>query len=137
MCTVLPAKYLLSYRKQSPSILHCTLDYSILCVYVDAEVYCGNLVSSAFIYLVLRWLCSTTRSGGGIAGLTTAIALSRLSAEKKDIQIDIYEAATKYSEIGAGVGMWRRPWKVMKLLGLDKALGKIAEIPAEEDKPGK
>ncbi|KAI5114866.1 hypothetical protein M0805_009927, partial [Coniferiporia weirii] len=73
--------------------------------------------------------------GGGIAGLTAAIALSRLSRVRKDIQIDLYESATEFTEIGAGVGMWRRPWKVMKSLGLEEELRKLCEVPAVEDKP--
>ncbi|KAH8111717.1 FAD/NAD-binding domain-containing protein [Phellopilus nigrolimitatus] len=72
--------------------------------------------------------------GGGIAGLTAAIALSRLSS-KKDIRIDIYEAAQEFAEVGAGLVMWRRPWKVMKALGLEQELAKLTETPAGEDKP--
>ena len=62
-----------------------------------------------------------------------AIALSRLSAERKDIQIDVYEAASKFAEIGAGVGMWRRPWEVMKLLGVDKGISKIVQVPEDDE----
>ncbi|KAI5116471.1 hypothetical protein M0805_001634 [Coniferiporia weirii] len=73
--------------------------------------------------------------GGGIAGLTAAIALSRLSRGRKDIQIDLYESASEFTDIGAGIGMWRRPWKVMKSLGLDGELRKLCEVPIVEDKP--
>lgn len=37
--------------------------------------------------------------GGGIAGLTMAIAL-----HKRDIQVTIYEQASRFGEVGAGVG---------------------------------
>ncbi|KAI5117035.1 hypothetical protein M0805_002251 [Coniferiporia weirii] len=37
--------------------------------------------------------------GGGIGGLTAAITLSRLSRDKKDIRIDLYEAAHEFTEI--------------------------------------
>lgn len=40
-------------------------------------------------------------SGGGIGGLTCAVAFSKYS----DIAVDIYESAAQFSEIGAGVGM--------------------------------
>lgn len=73
-------------------------------------------------------------SGGGIAGLTAAIAISKLSSARADIHIDIYEAAHIFTEIGAGIGMWRRPWKIMKILGLDEDLRKIANSPVQEDK---
>ncbi|KAI5117340.1 hypothetical protein M0805_001945 [Coniferiporia weirii] len=73
--------------------------------------------------------------GGGIGGLTTAIALSRFSHEDRDVQVDLYEAAHQFTEIGAGVGMWRRPWKIMKLLGLEEELRKLCDVPIIEDKP--
>ncbi|KAH8111730.1 FAD/NAD-binding domain-containing protein [Phellopilus nigrolimitatus] len=73
--------------------------------------------------------------GGGIGGLTAAIALARFSSEKKDIRIDIYEAAREFTEIGAGVVMFLRPWGVMKTLGLEQELAKISEVPIIENKP--
>ena len=36
----------------------------------------------------------------------------------QDIKIEVYEAAEKFSEIGAGFGFWSRPWKILKKLGL-------------------
>ncbi|KAH8111716.1 FAD/NAD-binding domain-containing protein [Phellopilus nigrolimitatus] len=73
--------------------------------------------------------------GGGIGGLIAAIAISRLSSGKKDIRIDIYEAAREFTEIGAGVAMFLRPWGVMKTLGLKQELAKISEVPKIENKP--
>ncbi|KAH8111745.1 FAD/NAD-binding domain-containing protein [Phellopilus nigrolimitatus] len=70
--------------------------------------------------------------GGGIAGLTTAIAIAHFS-KLKDVHIDIYEAAQAFTEIGAGVGMMRRPWRVMKTLGLDGKLRKLVNVPENED----
>lgn len=74
-------------------------------------------------------------SGGGIAGLVTAIALTRLSSEKRDIRIEIFESAQAFSEIGAGIGMSQRPWEVMKTLHLQDALKKIVEVPENENEP--
>ena len=68
-------------------------------------------------------------SGGGIAGLVFSIALSRFS---DNIQIDIYEAAHEFTEIGAGVGFMLRSWKIMRALGLDKELKSMVE-PFEDD----
>lgn len=73
--------------------------------------------------------------GGGIAGLTTAIALSRLD-QKDNIKIDIYEGAGAFAEIGAGVSVMRRPWSILKKLGLAEDLGKIYEA-AILDEPRK
>lgn len=47
-------------------------------------------------------------SGGGVGGLTLAVALSRC----QDIAIDVYEAAQSFCEIGAGVGVWPRAFRV-------------------------
>ncbi|KAH8111732.1 FAD/NAD-binding domain-containing protein [Phellopilus nigrolimitatus] len=73
--------------------------------------------------------------GGGIGGLIAAIAISRLSSGKKDIRIDIYEAAREFTEIGAGIGMFLRQWGIMKTLGLEQALAKLSEVPIIENKP--
>ena len=49
-----------------------------------------------------------------------------------DIRIDIYEAAREYTEIGVGVGLLKRPWKVLKQLGLAEDMAKIAPVPQDE-----
>ncbi|CAL1714511.1 unnamed protein product [Somion occarium] len=53
-----------------------------------------------------------------------AVALSKYS----DIQVDVYEAAGQFSEVGAGIGMWPRTWNIMESLGLTEDLAKIAVI---------
>ncbi|OAX37336.1 FAD/NAD(P)-binding domain-containing protein [Rhizopogon vinicolor AM-OR11-026] len=53
--------------------------------------------------------------GGGVGGLTFAVALSQYP----DIIIDVYEAAQSFHEIGAGVGMFTRAFKVLRKLGAD------------------
>jgi len=60
--------------------------------------------------------------GGGVGGLTCAVALSRYA----DIQVDVYESASKFAEIGAGIGMWPRTWKIMQALDLDRELAQVA-----------
>lgn len=62
--------------------------------------------------------------GGGVGGLMMAVALSKYS----DIQVDVYEAAGQFSEVGAGIGMWPRTWNIMESLGLTEDLAKIAVI---------
>ncbi len=70
-------------------------------------------------------------SGGGIGGLTLAAALSR----SPEIEVHIYEAASRFSDIGAGLGMWKRTWNVMEELGLGDDLS--AMIGRElSDAPG-
>ena len=47
-------------------------------------------------------------SGGGVGGLTLAVALSKYP----DIEVEVFEAARHFTEIGAGVGIWRRGFRV-------------------------
>lgn len=61
--------------------------------------------------------------GGGVGGLTCALALCRYP----DIDVVVYEAATKFGEVGAGIGLWPRPWKVLAFLGLESDLLKVTE----------
>ncbi|KAG1818991.1 salicylate hydroxylase [Suillus subaureus] len=53
--------------------------------------------------------------GGGVGGLTLAVALSRYP----DIVVDVYEAAQSFYEVGAGIGIWPRAFKVLRKLGRD------------------
>ncbi|TFK99482.1 hypothetical protein BDV98DRAFT_169300 [Pterulicium gracile] len=56
--------------------------------------------------------------GGGIGGLIAALTLSRYP----DLQVDVYESAAEHGEVGAGIGIWPRPWAVIEQLGIDKEL---------------
>jgi hypothetical protein len=55
-------------------------------------------------------------SGGGIGGLTLAFALSR----SPNIRVDVYEAASKFAEIGAGIVVQWRARQVLESLGLEE-----------------
>ncbi|KAI0090694.1 FAD/NAD(P)-binding domain-containing protein [Irpex rosettiformis] len=59
--------------------------------------------------------------GGGIGGLSFAVALSKSGA---DFDVDIYESAQCFSEIGAGIGMWPRVSRTLQSLGLEEDLKK-------------
>ena len=54
-------------------------------------------------------------SGGGIAGLTTAIALQQIGLNPV-----IFEAAPVIREIGAGIGLGANAFKALHYLGIDK-----------------
>jgi hypothetical protein len=45
-----------------------------------------------------------------------------------DIEINIYEAATQFAELGAGVGIWPQPWRVMETLGLAHDLLETTQV---------
>lgn len=53
--------------------------------------------------------------GGGPGGLSSAIALSKLS----HTQVTVYEQATELREIGAGIQIGYNCWKVLELLGAE------------------
>ncbi|KAH9921675.1 FAD/NAD-P-binding domain-containing protein [Epithele typhae] len=59
------------------------------------------------------------RSGSGFGGLLLAIFLQKYCP---DHEIDIYEAAHEFGEIGAGVAMWPRVWQVLRYIGLEDQL---------------
>ncbi|KAI0332657.1 salicylate hydroxylase [Cubamyces sp. BRFM 1775] len=67
--------------------------------------------------------------GGGVGGLTCAVALSRCS----DVHVDVYEAAAEFTEVGAGIGVWPRTWKILCSLGLADDLCKIAIVPPTDE----
>ncbi|KAI0745659.1 FAD/NAD(P)-binding domain-containing protein [Earliella scabrosa] len=69
--------------------------------------------------------------GGGIGGLTLAVALSRYA----DIQVDVYEAAAQFKEIGAGVMIWARTWEILSLLGMSEDFARIAHARPDKS-PG-
>ncbi|KAJ7346846.1 FAD/NAD-P-binding domain-containing protein [Mycena albidolilacea] len=67
--------------------------------------------------------------GGGIGGLCLAVALSRYA----HIQVDVYEGAGRFREIGAGVMIWARTWRILELLGLAEQFIKVTDIPPSPD----
>ncbi len=67
------------------------------------------------------------KSGGGISGLCLAVALSKFP----NIDVQIYEAAERFKEIGAGVMIWSRTWRILELMGLADDFSKIAHAPPD------
>ncbi|KAF9472677.1 salicylate hydroxylase [Pholiota conissans] len=60
--------------------------------------------------------------GAGISGLTLSHALDVFAERYPSLQIDIYEASSVLSEIGAGINIWPRTWRILKTLGLEEPL---------------
>ena len=69
-------------------------------------------------------------SGGGIGGLTLAVALSK----SPNIRVDVYEAASKFTEIGAGIGVWWRTRQILKSLGLEEDVTRLLSFRPGEDR---
>src|SRR5215469_13372302 len=59
--------------------------------------------------------------GGGIGGLTAANALSRAG-----IEVAVYEAAAELKEIGAGVALHANAMRVLRAIGVEDAVRKVA-----------
>jgi salicylate hydroxylase len=59
--------------------------------------------------------------GGGIGGLTAANALSRAG-----IEVAVYEAAAELKEIGAGVALHPNAMKVLRAIGVEDSVRKVA-----------
>ncbi|KIY02000.1 uncharacterized protein Z520_02138 [Fonsecaea multimorphosa CBS 102226] len=62
--------------------------------------------------------------GGGIGGLCTALSLHHHC--RSDVDIDVYEQARQYKEIGAGVGIAVNAAKLLHKIGIGETVGKIA-----------
>ena len=61
--------------------------------------------------------------GGGIGGLTTAIALRQAG-----LDVEVYERAPELKEVGAGLSLWPNAIKVLRQLGLGEALAAISMV---------
>ena len=62
--------------------------------------------------------------GAGIGGLTTALALLR-----SGIEVRIYEQASRFARIGAGIQQTPNAIKVLRILGLEEQLRRVAFHP--------
>lgn len=68
--------------------------------------------------------------GGGIGGIALAIALSR----RTDIELSLFEAASAFSEIGAGVSFGANAVAAIRHLGLEAAYRRVADgSPAPDE----
>ncbi|EIW80026.1 FAD/NAD(P)-binding domain-containing protein [Coniophora puteana RWD-64-598 SS2] len=68
--------------------------------------------------------------GGGISGLALAVALSQVP----DVNVQLYESAGRFREIGAGVMIWFRTWRILELLGVAEDFAKVANAPPTEER---
>ena len=66
--------------------------------------------------------------GGGIGGLTAALALLR-----QGIDVDIYEQAPELKEVGAGVQISSNGTRVLYALGLQEAVERVSSIPTAKE----
>lgn len=69
-------------------------------------------------FLFQRFL-TTAISGGGITGLAFAISLAKTGA---NVDVDVYESASSFNEIGAGIGFSVRILEDLHFLGFSNDL---------------
>ncbi|KZV73542.1 FAD/NAD-P-binding domain-containing protein [Peniophora sp. CONT] len=62
--------------------------------------------------------------GGGVVGLVCAIGLARAG-----VQVDLFEAASKYGEIGAGIGIGHNALRVFEAMGILEDINKATQGP--------
>src|ERR1035437_7427863 len=62
--------------------------------------------------------------GGGIGGLSAALACSRVGA-----QVELFESATEFAEVGAGIQLGPNVMKVLHGWGLQDALSAVCAFP--------
>jgi salicylate hydroxylase len=66
--------------------------------------------------------------GGGIGGLTVALALL-----KRGIDVDVHEQSDALKEVGAGVQLGSNGTRVLYALGLQDALARVQVIPSARE----
>ncbi|GLB41291.1 putative FAD binding domain containing protein [Lyophyllum shimeji] len=66
--------------------------------------------------------------GGGVGGLTFAVAMSRYA----NVEVEIFEAASEFSPIGAGIGIWPRVWKALTSIGLSSLASHASSQPSND-----
>ena len=66
--------------------------------------------------------------GGGIGGLTTALALLR-----RGLDVEVYEQAARLGELGAGIQISPNGTRILHALGLENALAAIQVLPLRKE----
>src|ERR1051325_10402782 len=66
--------------------------------------------------------------GGGIGGLTTALALL-----SRGIDVDVFEQAPRLGDVGAGIQISPNGTRVLLALGLEQGLRAIAVAPLRKE----
>jgi len=65
--------------------------------------------------------------GGGISGLATALAINHHCKDSNvELEVNVYEQAAQYAEIGAGVAIGVNAAKLLHYIGLSERLNAIA-----------
>ena len=79
---------------------------------------------------IIHWFTQSNR-GAGPAGLALASTLVQAPDSANRFRINIYEAASTFVEVGAGIGISGRSFAIARALGFDD---KFKEIDQQKDK---
>src|SRR5436190_4864278 len=66
--------------------------------------------------------------GGGIGGLTTALALLR-----RGLDVEVHEQSVELKEVGAGIQISSNGTRVLYALGLEEALDRVQVLPSRRE----
>ncbi|KZS89538.1 FAD/NAD-P-binding domain-containing protein [Sistotremastrum niveocremeum HHB9708] len=66
--------------------------------------------------------------GGGIGGLSLAYMLQKNS----NIDVQVYEATSHFEEVGAGLTVWPRTLRILRMVGLKDGYSDLATFPPPE-----
>jgi salicylate hydroxylase len=66
--------------------------------------------------------------GGGIGGLTTALALLR-----RGLDVEVHEQSVELKEVGAGIQISSNGTRVLYALGLEQALSRVQVLPSRRE----
>jgi salicylate hydroxylase len=67
-------------------------------------------------------------AGGGIGGITTALAL-----RQRGIEVELFEQADAFRQVGAGIQLSGNATRILRILGLGEALARVAVYPEGRD----
>ncbi|KAK9897455.1 FAD/NAD(P)-binding domain-containing protein [Cystobasidium minutum MCA 4210] len=69
--------------------------------------------------------------GGGIAGLSLAVGIIQEINKGANLELTVYEQASKFAEIGAGVSLGPNSQRALFALGLEEQVRKLGSSPKE------
>ncbi|CCL98471.1 uncharacterized protein FIBRA_00469 [Fibroporia radiculosa] len=72
-------------------------------------------------------------AGAGIGGLVFALSLQKFCP---NIEVNIYEAATRFGEVGAGIAVWPRTWELLQKLELDSDILAVSNTNGKDRATG-
>jgi len=117
---------------QDPTQTVRLLDPPFILIYGCKRSYlhCHYVSRSSYVYYIGHWF-TQSNSGAGPAGLALASTLVQAPNSANRFRINVYEAASTFVEIGAGILISGRSFAIARALGFED---KFKEIDQQKDK---